>query len=170
MKKIVEMSFLVALGIVFQILESFLSIVWIVPGFKIGFANVVSIFALYTWSEKEMWTISLLRVFLASLLQGLLFNVSFWLSLSGCIFSLIAMSLANKSHWFSIYGVSIAGACFHNIGQVIAICFIYQQYFMQLFLPLLLALSNVSGMCVGYLSSQILKRMKGRIQNVNISI
>ncbi|MDD7280982.1 Gx transporter family protein [Floccifex sp.] len=170
MKKTVYLSFLVAVGIVFQILESFLSVVWIIPGFKIGFANVVGIFSLYVWGPKEMCIVTLLRIFLASLMQGTLFSVSFWLSLSGGIFSMAIMTLAYKTKKFSIYGVSIAGACFHNIGQVIAVCIIYQQFFMQLFLPFLLALSNVSGICIGYLSLQIIKRVKGRIQNVNLSI
>lgn len=168
MKKMIYLSFLIALGIVFQIVESFLSLFWIVPGFKIGFANVCSVYALYLWGYKEMCIVSIMRIFLSSLLQGTLFSISFWLSLSGGILSLLAMAILYKSKKFSIYGVSIAGACFHNIGQVFAVCMIYQQFFMQLFLPLLLALSNVSGFCIGYLTLQIINRTKGRIQYGNL--
>ena len=81
-------------------------------------------------------------------MQGTLFSVSFYLSLSGGILACIAMIIAYRSKVFSIYGVSILGACFHNIGQVIAITWIYQQYFMQLFCQFFLALSIVSGILI----------------------
>lgn len=76
---------------------------------------------------------------------------------------MFAMILAYRSKIFSIYGVSVLGACFHNVGQVLAITYIYQQYFMQLFLPILLALSIVSGLCIALLTRQILLRMKGKL-------
>ena len=69
--------------------------------------------------------------------------------------------IAYRSKVFSIYGVSILGACFHNIGQVIAITWIYQQYFMQLFLPILLALSIVSGILIAVVCKKVLSRIHG---------
>lgn len=162
-RKAVMLSLLMAAGIVFQLMESFFPIVMIVPGYKIGIANVVGLFALYAFGVKEMWIVALGRIFLASLLQGNLFSVAFLLSISGGLCSLVAMSWAYKSHWFSMYGVSVLGASLHNVGQVIAITWIYQQYFMQLFLPILLALSIVSGLCIALLSQQVYKRLKGKI-------
>ena len=91
----------------------------------------------------------------------MLFSVSFWLSLSGGILACIAMILAYRSKAFSIYGVSILGASFHNIGQVIAITWIYQQYFMQLFLPILLALSIVSGILIAVICKKVLSHING---------
>ena len=149
-KKSVILAFLVAVGILLQLLESFVGIFMIVPGYKIGLANIAGLFALY-----------LLRIFLSSLMQGTLFSVSFYLSLSGGILACIAMIIAYRSKVFSIYGVSILGACFHNIGQVIAITWIYQQYFMQLFLPILLALSIVSGILIAVVCKKVLSRIHG---------
>ena len=156
-KKSVILAFLVAVGILLQLLESFVGIFMIVPGYKIGLANIAGLFALYIYNEKSLAYVSLLRIFLSSLMQGTLFSVSFYLSLSGGILACIAMIIAYRSKVFSIYGVSILGACFHNIGQVIAITWIYQQYFMQLFLPILLALSIVSGI----LCKKVLSRIHG---------
>ena len=132
-KKSVILAFLVAVGILLQLLESFVGIFMIVPGYKIGLANIAGLFALYIYMMKIVGLCFLLRIFLSSLMQGTLFSVSFYLSLSGGILACIAMIIAYRSKVFSIYGVSILGACFHNIGQVIAITWIYQQYFMQLF-------------------------------------
>lgn len=161
-RKAVMLAFLIALGIIFQLVESFFPVVMIVPGYKIGLANIVSLFALYAYGDKDLLIVSFGRIFLAALCMGTLFSIPFMLSLSGGVLSAAAMILAKKSKAFSIYGVSILGAVFHSVGQVIAITMIYQQYFMQLFLPILIALSIASGLCIALLTSQILKRMKGK--------
>lgn len=160
-KKSVILAFLVAAGILLQLLESFVGVFMIVPGYKIGLANIAGLFALYMYDEKSMAYVSLLRIFLSSLMQGTLFSVSFWLSLSGGLLACLAMIIAYKSKVFSIYGVSILGASFHNIGQVIAITWIYQQYFMQLYLPVLLALSIVSGLIIAMITEKMMLRFKG---------
>lgn len=54
----------------------------IVPGYKIGLANIAGLFALYMYDEKSLAYVSLLRIILSSLMQGMLFSVSFWLSLA----------------------------------------------------------------------------------------
>ena len=159
-RKAVELAFLMAAGIVLQIMESFLPVVFIVPGFKIGFANIIALYTLYNYDTRSMWIVGIGRIFMASLLQGLLFSVSFWLSLAGGLLSLSIMSLLHRTGKFSIYGVSVAGAACHSIGQGAAVTFIYQQFFMQLYLPVLLALSIVSGLCIGILAGQLIRRLR----------
>ena len=79
-KKSVILAFLIALGIIFQLVESFFPVVMIVPGYKIGIANIVGLFALYAYGPKDLCVVCLGRIFLAALLQGTLFSVSFALS------------------------------------------------------------------------------------------
>lgn len=157
-RKMVQLSMLVAAGILLQLIESFFPVVMIVPGYKIGLANIVGLYALYAFGIRDMAAVTLLRIFLAALGMGTLFSVSFILSLSGGILAILAMALTYKAGIFSIYGVSVAGAAAHSFGQVMAITVLYQQYFMQLYLPVLLALSIVSGLCIALLSAQLLKR------------
>lgn len=162
-RKVVFLSLMVACGILLQLLESFIPVTMIVPGFKVGFANIAALLSLMIWDVKEMWVVSLARIILASLMMGTIFSVSFWLSLSGGLCSLIFMSIAYKSNVFSYYGVSIIGAAFHSIGQVMMITFIYQQYFMQLFLPILLALSIVSGLVIALVSNLVYVRIEKKV-------
>ena len=115
-RKSVNLGFLMAVGILLQLIESFVPIVMIVPGFKIGLANLASLFALMIYDKKSMWIVGIGRIFLSALLQGTLFSVAFWLSLSGGLLSLIAMSIAADVKVFSIYGISILGAAF-QIGR-----------------------------------------------------
>lgn len=164
-RKIIFLALMVGCGIMLQIIESFEPVVIFVPGFKIGFANIVSLLTLMLWDIPSMWCVALLRIVLASLMMGTIFSVSFWLSLSGGFLSLIMMTIFKKAKVFSIYGISVIGACFHSVGQVIMITLIYQQYFMQLFLPILLALSIVSGLLIAIISNQVYIRVqKGMVK------
>ena len=159
-RRAVILAFLVAAGILLQILESFVPVVMLVPGYKIGLANIAGLFALYAYGPKDMMIVTVCRIFLAGLLTGSLFSVGFMLSVSGAILALLAITLAKRSGLFSIYGVSVAGAAAHSVGQVLAVTAIYQQYFMQMFLPVLLALSIVSGLLIALVTERLLKRMK----------
>ena len=164
-RKIIFLALMVGCGIMLQIIESFVPVVIFAPGFKIGFANIVSLLTLMLWDIPSMWCVALLRIVLASLMMGTIFSVSFWLSLSGGFLSLIMMTIFKKAKVFSIYGISVIGACFHSVGQVIMITLIYQQYFMQLFLPILLALSIVSGLLIAIISNQVYIRVqKGMVK------
>lgn len=158
-QKMVRLAMLTAAGILLQLIESFFPVVMIVPGYKLGLANIVGLYALYAFGLREMVIVTLLRIVLAALGQGTLFSVAFMLSMAGGTLAICAMAAAYKSKIFSIYGVSVAGAAAHSIGQVAAITIIYQQYFMQLYLPILVALSIVSGLCIGLLTHSLLKRM-----------
>ena len=145
-RKIIFLALMVGCGIMLQI-------------------NIVSLLTLMLWDIPSMWCVALLRIVLASLMMGTIFSVSFWLSLSGGFLSLIMMTIFKKAKVFSIYGISVIGACFHSVGQVIMITLIYQQYFMQLFLPILLALSIVSGLLIAIISNQVYIRVqKGMVK------
>ncbi len=162
-RKTVILALFIAVGILLQLMESFIPILMIVPGFKIGFANLVSVMALMIYDRKSMWIVSLSRIFLSSLLQGTLFGISFYLSLTGGLIALIFMTIADRTQVFSIYGMSILGAAGHSIGQVLMVTWIYQQYFMQLYLPILLALSIVSGFIIAMISQKMMDRLKGNV-------
>ncbi len=62
-KKSVILAFLVAVGILLQLLESFVGIFMIVPGYKIGLANIAGLFALYIYDEKNHWLMFLYFAF-----------------------------------------------------------------------------------------------------------
>lgn len=161
-RKSVVLAFLVAAGILLQIVEGFVPVAWIIPGYKIGLANIAGLYALYTYGPKDMVLVTSLRIVLASLLTGTLFGIAFLLSVAGAVLSMTAMVVLKQSGLFSIYGVSVGGAAAHSTGQVLAITWIYKQWLMQLFLPLLLALSIVSGLVTAVLAKMLLDRVKAK--------
>lgn len=156
-KKMTTITMLVAISILFQLIETMIPVPIPVPGFKLGFANIVGLITLYMFDGKVMLKVNLMRVVLTALLRGTLFGTSFWLSLCGSMLSTVVMILAYNKSSMSIYGVSVAGSVFHSIGQVVAITIIYNQFFMQAILPVLIVLAIPTGLLMAFIGSGVLK-------------
>ena len=159
-KRMTTITMLIAISIVFHMVESMIPVPMIVPGFKLGLANVVGLVALYLFDGKVMFEVNLMRVVFASLLRGMIFGTGFWLSLTGIILSSTACILAKRYTPMTMYGVSVCGSCFHAIGQVIAVTVIYQQFFMQAVLPFLIVLGIPTGLCIALFAKQVTARLK----------
>ena len=112
---------------------------------------------------KEMFIVNIMRVVFASLLRGVLFGTGFWLSITGVMLSCIMTSIAYKRSPMSIYGVSVCGSVFHAVGQVIAVTFIYSQFFMQAVLPLLILAGIPTGLLIALIADSVLKRVHVKV-------
>lgn len=163
-ERMTQITMLIAISILFHMIEASIPIPVPIPGFKLGLANIVGMIALYMFDYKVMIQVNLIRVILASLLRGLLFSTAFMLSFSGIIVSIIAVLIFKRFTKMSIYGISVAGSVFHSVGQVIAISFIYQQMLMQTLLPILILLGVLTGICVAYIAKQVLIRIDKKIR------
>ena len=128
------------------------------PGIKLGLANIVVMFALFTMGPIEAVVLSLLRVFLVSLTFGNAFSLLY--SLSGAVLSLAGMLLLRKTGKFSPVGISVAGGVLHNIGQVAAAVVIAETPGLVFYLPLLLVSGVAAGVVVGVIAAVLVKRIK----------
>lgn len=68
------------------------------------------------------------------------------------------MVLLRRTGGFSIQGVSIAGGVFHNIGQLLLAMMIVETYQVWYYFPVLLVSGLVTGLLIGIVSSEVLKR------------
>jgi heptaprenyl diphosphate synthase len=161
-KTIIEISLMVSLGIILQIIEAPLPRP--LPWAKIGLANVITLISLLTFSLREAVFISIIRITLVSILLGSIFNPGFFLSLSGGLMSTFVMGLVLFvfPKRFSLIGVSLIGALVHNLTQLsVAYMLFYKQLNISFnnvlyFLPLMLIWSLPTGFIVGYLTKAIL--------------
>lgn len=155
LRYLTRLAMLLALSVVLGLIESFIPLFsGIIPGFKIGLANIVIVFLLYHDGFKEALIVSLLRVLLLGMMRTGLFNASFAFSLSGALCSIVIMALLKPSK-LSIVGVSIAGSIWHSIGQIIVAIIIFKQLAMLSYLPLLLLCSIPTGLLVGFVSKTL---------------
>lgn len=161
LKKFTRLSLLLALSVVLNIIESTIPIFnGVIPGLKLGLANIIILFVLYEYSFKDAIYISIIRVFLVGILRTGLFSASFFFSLGGAILSIIMMLLFKKFTKLSVVGVSIIGSFFHSLGQILVACLIVNMSAMLYYLPLLLLFSIPTGIITGLITKELLKNFK----------
>ena len=130
-KKITLSAVLTALALVLGLLERYIPLP--IPGMKLGLANIVTLFALYTLGLPYAAGILFLRCILGSIYSGSITALLY--SVSGGILSLAVMALARKSSRLSIYGVSALGSAAHSIGQILAAAAVLSSSLIFSYLP-----------------------------------
>lgn len=145
-----------SLALILSYVETLIPISFGIPGIKLGLANLVIVIVLYTYGEKEAFLLSVTRILLSGFLFGNLSMILY--SMAGGIFSFAIMVLLCKTGGFSIQGVSIAGGVFHNIGQLLLAMMIVETYQVGYYFPVLLISGLVTGLLIGIVSREVLKR------------
>lgn len=156
LRRCVTVSMLVAAAMVLSYVESLIPPIVPIPGVKIGLANSVTLFALYSLSIKEAGAISLVRVCLSALLFGNAVGLLY--SASGALLSFVMMALLSRSRIFSCVGVSVVGGVAHNVGQVLAAMAVMQTPWLITYLAPLLISGVIAGAGIGILSGILIKK------------
>lgn len=156
-KKLAMMGLFTALAMIFGYVEAILPISIGIPGVKLGLANLLVVFALYRLRPWEAFWINVVRIILVSFMFG---NLSMMIySLAGGVLSFAVMALLKKSGKFSIYGVSVAGGVFHNVGQLIVAMLVLETVSLVYYGPVLLISGLITGLLIGIVAQEVLKRI-----------
>ena len=158
-RKVAYIGLFISLALIFSYVESLIPIHFGIPGAKLGLANLIVVVALYKFGIQEAYVLSVFRVVVSGFIFGNMFGILY--SLAGGVLSLTAMILLKRSKLFSVYGVSIAGGVFHNLGQLIVAGIVLESANVFYYLPALLLTGCVTGFVIGFLSNELIKRLKG---------
>ena len=61
---------------------------------------------------------------------------------------------------FSVMGISVAGGVFHNVGQLIVAMLVVETFSVGYYFPVLLVAGLITGLVIGIVSAEMLKRIK----------
>ena len=161
-KHITRYAILLALAVILNWVEHIIPLPTL-PGIKLGLANAIGILCLYYLGSKSYISFGFLRVLLASLLFGTFLGTSFWISLGGMVLASITTLLLAKFSKVSIYGISIAAAIMHGLGQVLVVAILYQTAYIISYVLILTVTGSITGALVAYLSTLIIKRVPNRL-------
>ena len=156
--KVAYFGVFTALALIFSYVESLIPIYMGIPGVKLGLANLIIVIALYKMSIKETYILSVVRIVLAGFMFGNLFGILY--SLAGGILSLTTMCILKKTDKFSVYGISMVGGVFHNIGQLTMAAIVLESVSIGYYFPVLLISGLVTGFVIGLISNEMMKRLK----------
>lgn len=154
--KLLYLSMLLGIALIVHVIEARIPVIF--PGIKLGLANAVSLFVLVTFGGKEAITIMILRTIIGSIFGGNIFGFLF--SLAGGLLSNTSMILLYNyfKDDISIPWLSIAGAIFHNIGQLLIASIVIGDFRMYIYLPVLMIAAVITGYFTGIICYNLKKR------------
>ena len=132
---------LFALAMALSFIEGTLTIPGLLPGMKLGLANIVVMYALFFMGPRQALILDVLKALFVFLVSG--FTAGF-LSLCGGLLSLLVMYylLPVRPTWFIL---SVCGALAHNIGQLLGAGVIISSSLSLYYAPVMLVLGLVMG-------------------------
>ena len=136
---------LFALAMALSFIEGTLVIPGLLPGMKLGLANIVVMYALFFMGARQALVLDVLKALFVFLVSG--FTAGF-LSPCGGLLSLAVMwvlyyLLPVRPTWFIL---SVCGALAHNIGQLLGASVILSTAVSLYYAPIMLVLGLVMGM------------------------
>ena len=159
-RRIALLGVLTSVALVLSYLEVMLPpISTAAPGIKMGLPNIIIIFILYKFGLKEASIISILRVFIVSIIMfGNILTLAY--SVAGAVLSLALMTLFKKINLFSIVGVSIIGGISHNLGQILVAIFLFDTIQIGYYMIVLSITGTIAGVVIGIISSILVKKLE----------
>ncbi|MDY0023676.1 MAG: Gx transporter family protein [Candidatus Izemoplasmatales bacterium] len=164
-RKLVFIAIMISISVVLSIVETLISgLIFIVPGVKLGLANVITLIILVTLGEKEAFLVVITRIMIVALTYSGFFTPSFWISLSGGMLAILAMILIKKTK-LSIYSISVFGSLMHMVGQIVAAMVVSNTETLIYLLPYMIALSIPTGIITAFLANKIVNQFKEKISS-----
>lgn len=154
LKKMVFLGILVAVAIVVSIVEAQIStLLFIIPGVKLGLANIVTLIVLYLYGEKDAFLVLMIRILLVAILYSAM--PAPLLSLSGGLLSFAGMALLKRVKNLSVVSVSVAGALLHMIGQIGMAILVLSTPALLYYLPYMMVISVPTGILTGLVAKKL---------------
>ena len=129
-----------------------------IPGIKLGIANVIILMILYTQGAKAALGINVARI----LASGILFSgpSGVLYALAGGLLSFAAMLLGKKTGALGVAGVSVLGGVFHNTGQIAVAAAVVWNMRLFYYLPVLIIAGIVTGVITGLIAGYSLNPIR----------
>jgi heptaprenyl diphosphate synthase len=157
-----RVALLAAFALVLHGLESLLPSP--VPWMRLGLANIITLIALCLYGFRTALMVTLIRVVVGSLFTGTFPGPGFILGTGGGAASVLSMAAAHFAmpRLFSPVGLSIIGAFFHNLVQLLLAFLLIIQRLEPILLiaPTVFLLGTFTGMINGLVSLHVIGRIR----------
>lgn len=162
-QKMTRLALLAAVAVVLGYFEGIIiAFMFLPPGIKLGLANTVLLYSVYLLGPGYSVILMILKVVLTGFMSGNL-AAAFLYSMGGGAMSLGMMLLVKKlggNDKISIVGVSVVGAVFHNVGQLLVASLVVRTPGLMLYIFPLLISAVVTGVITGLAGRQIVRVLR----------
>jgi heptaprenyl diphosphate synthase len=158
LRRLTTMAMLTAISMIVFLIEAQIPLPFTVPGIKLGVANVITLFALWTLGKKEAGAILLIRVVLGNLIVGNVMGMAFSLAGGGLCWVVMCLMkpITQRNH---IWVMSIFGAIAHNVGQLLVAVAVTDTLSIAWYAPVLFLAALVTGFFTGQCAQAVLNHM-----------
>lgn len=185
-RRVALLGVFTALAFILGFIESLIPSFTGIPGVKAGFANIVTMVALYLLNDRyntlnfvkkrtarsmshspekyvpsvysllSALCISAVRIILAGLSYSGMSAAIY--GLSGAVFSLTVMFFLARARVFSVTAVSVAGGVAHNLAQLLLACLMLGNAVIY-YLPALIVSGLAAGLIIGIIAALLINRL-----------
>ena len=156
-RKLTRMALLTAIALTIFMVEAQIPPLVPVPGVKLGLANIVTVFAVYTMGSREGALILTARIFLGAVFAGN-FGTIFYSAAGGALAILTTIGLkrilTNKQLWVA----GALGAVAHGIGQLAVAIAMTLTPGLLVYLPVLIISGIITGLFTGLCAQFLVNR------------
>lgn len=152
-KRLAVLAVLTALALGIHVLEGQFPLPIKIPGVKLGLANIITLFTVFTLSWRDAAWILTGRVILGAMFAG--FSSIFFSAGGGLCAFLVTVGLKQVLPEKQIWIAGILAAEAHSLGQLAVAWLLTDTPYILLYLPVLLVCSLFTGLLTG-LCAQIL--------------
>jgi len=163
-EKIAIAGVLTALALILGWVDSMIPVSSVVPGLKLGLANLAVVFALYRLGTWHAAAVSAAKVLLSALLFGSVSGLAY--SAAGALASLLVMVALYRLPSLSPVGVSSAGGVAHIAAQFAVAAMMTSTPALLRLMPPLLAVGTITGALLGLTVLLVLRRIPKRFSDV----
>lgn len=155
-----------AMALIIHIIESYIPPLAPIPGIKVGFANIITLAAIYLLGNKEAFMILIVRIVLGNIFSGQMMSLVYSLS-GGVLCYLVTVLLKDLFRGKTIWALGVIGAIAHNIGQTVCAFFLFNTGSVLYYGIVLCIVSCITGTITGICAQTIVNHMKKDKKNEN---
>ena len=156
-RKLTTMALLCAIALTIHMVEAQIPPIVPLPGVKIGLANIVTVFAVFALGPGEAAMILAGRIFLGAVFAGN-FSSILYSAAGGVCAILVTILLRRVVTKRQLWVAGSLGAVAHSVGQVAAASVLMGSVGVLVYLPVLTAVSVVTGFCTGLCAQFLVNR------------
>ena len=158
-KRITRMALLTAIALTIFMVEAQLPALAPIPGIKLGLANIVTVWALFTLGPLDAVLILLARILLGGVFAGQLMTLAYSFA-GGMLCFLLTALLRRVVTQRQIWAASVVGAVGHNVGQLLVATAIMGTGTVWYYFPVLLISGILTGAFTGLAAQLLYHRLK----------
>ncbi|MGO5021842.1 Gx transporter family protein [Lawsonibacter sp. LCP25S3_G6] len=157
--RMTRLALLTAIALTIFMVEAQLPVVTIVPGIKLGLANIVTVYAMFTLGPGDTLMMLAGRVFLGAVFSGQMMTLIYSAAggfLSWCVLLVLRRMLQRGQIWLC----SPVAGVFHNLGQLLAAAAVMKTWTVLAYLPYLVLAGIIAGLFTGVAAQALINRLE----------